>query len=327
MLYPRRVISVVDMHTGGEPVRIITSGYPPIAGDTILDKRRFVSEHLDHLRRLVILEPRGHYDMYGVLPVEADHPEVDMAVLFLHNEGYSTMCGHATIALGRYAVDADIVAATAPVTTFTLQVPSGTVSVSVDVADGQTGAARYVSMPSYLAVADAPVDVDGFGSITLDVAFGGAFYALVPAAALGLTMDAGVDVLRAAATRVTAAVTDQVEIRHQASDDLAFLYGTIITDGRQGNTHNVCVFADAQVDRSPTGSGVQARLAAAHARGEAEVGDQWTFRSIVGSVFTGRIVEEVDDGVVVEVGGRAFYTGRSEFVLEEGDELNGFVVS
>jgi len=143
-------IHTVEMHTGGEPVRIVTAGYPPIPGETLLAKRRYAREHLDHLRRTVIFEPRGHYDMYGVVPVDPDRPEADLAVLFMHNEGYSTMCGHATIALGRWAVDSGLVPAVEPLTTLTLQVPAGLVRVSVDVTRGRTGATRFESVPAFV---------------------------------------------------------------------------------------------------------------------------------------------------------------------------------
>ncbi|MGO4840526.1 proline racemase family protein, partial [Rhizobiaceae sp. 2RAB30] len=112
----KEVLTVIDMHTGGEPVRIVTGGYPPVPAGTILEKRAYVRDNLDHLRRMLMFEPRGHYDMYGVLPVEPDLPGADLAVLFMHNEGYSTMCGHAVIALGRYAVDQKLVEAVEPVT-------------------------------------------------------------------------------------------------------------------------------------------------------------------------------------------------------------------
>ncbi|MEE8331797.1 MAG: proline racemase family protein [Acidimicrobiia bacterium] len=170
--------STVEMHTAGEPVRIVVDGYPRVEGASLLEKRRYVTEHFDHLRRLLVLEPRGHFDMYGVIPVEPDDPEADLAVLFMHNEGYSTMCGHATIALGRFTVDRGIVEATEPETTVRLQVPSGLVTITVDVTEGITGAARYSSVPSFLAIRDLALDVAGLGTITVDVTYGGAFYAL-----------------------------------------------------------------------------------------------------------------------------------------------------
>jgi len=328
-------ITTTEMHTGGEPVRIVESGYPPLRGATILDKRRDARDHHDRLRRALMLEPRGHADMYGVIPVEPDHPEADIAVLFMHNEGYSTMCGHAVLALARWAVDHGHVAGTAPVTEVAIQVPSGLVRAAVDFDGHRTGAARFLSVPSFVAAADVTVEVPGHGAVTLDVAYGGAFYALVPAAALGLALgDAPIGDIVAAAWAVTRTVAEQVPLHHPDDPDLAFLYGTIVTDGRDASseqpTRNVCVFADRQVDRSPTGSGVQARIAAMRSRGQVELGQVRRFESLTGAVFTGRALSETFAGevpaVVVEVGGTAHYTGTATFTLEQDDGLEPFLV-
>ena len=324
------MIETVEMHTGGEPVRIITGGYPYLEGATLLDKRRYAKEHFDHLRRLLMLEPRGHYDMYGALLVEPDHPDAALAVLFMPNEGYSTMCGHAAIALGRYAADQGIVEPEGGAAVLKLQVPSGLVVVTVDAA---TGGASYRSVPSFLAAAGVAVSPAGLGTVTVDVAYGGAYYALATAADLDVVLEpAAIGVLRERAAAVTAAVAAVVELDHPDAADLGFLYGTIVTDGVEDGrpSTNVCVFADAQVDRSPTGSGVQARLAAAHAKGLVELGEQRTFRSIVGSEFTGSVAATTSVGdrpaVVTDVGGRAFYTGTSFFSWEEDDDLGAFAL-
>src|SRR5438093_13775431 len=152
-------IETTEMHTGGEPVRIVTAGYPPIPGRTILDKRRYAREQLDHLRRFLLFEPRGHADMYGVIPVEPDHPEADLAVLFMHNEGYSTMCGHAVIALARWAVDTGRVPPRRPDTAVAIQCPCGLVRARGDGRAGRAGAARFESVPAFAFALDAAVDV------------------------------------------------------------------------------------------------------------------------------------------------------------------------
>src|SRR5262245_6323058 len=175
-------ITTIEMHTGGEPVRIVTAGYPPIPGDTILAKRRYARENLDHLRRLLMFEPRGHFDMYGVLPVDPDLPGADLAVLFMHNEGYSTMCGHAVIALARWAVDEGIVVRQAGETAVAIQCPCGLVEAWV----AGDGGVRFRSVPAFAFALDAPVEVPGLGSLSLDIGYGGAFYAVLSAAAFGL---------------------------------------------------------------------------------------------------------------------------------------------
>ena len=275
------VIETIEMHTGGEPVRIVASGYPSIAGDTILAKRRYVRENLDHLRRMLMFEPRGHHDMYGVIPVEPDHPEADIAVLFMHNEGYSTMCGHATLALGRWAVDSGAVEADGknevPVN---IQCPCGMVRTRVAIENGKAGAVAFESVPAFAL--DKVVDTRTWGPVTRDIGYGGAFYAFLPALHIGLDVrESPVRELADAATEITRAAKDQVPLRHPDDDDLAFLYGTILTDGRDEFTEapsaNVCVFADAQVDRSATGSGVTARIALQLKRGFIEIGQTRRF--------------------------------------------------
>lgn len=328
-------ITVIDMHTGGEPLRIVTGGYPPIPAGTILEKRAYVRDNLDHLRKMLMFEPRGHYDMYGALLVEPNLPGADLAVLFMHNEGYSTMCGHAIIALGRYAVDQGLVPAREPVTTVNIECPCGLVVASVEVKDGKAGAVSFESVPAFLVTTDL-VKLPGYGGcVAFDLAYGGAFYAIADCRQFGLEFGKSrtrdfVD----AATALTGLVKD-FPLSHPDHDDLGFLYGSILTDGGDGSngvaTKNVCVFAEAEVDRSPTGSGVTARLAAMHAKGQLAIGETRHFESIVGSRFTGAVARTATAGsheaIVARVGGRAFYSGKAEFFREEGDELGrGFLV-
>ncbi|XP_036067227.1 trans-L-3-hydroxyproline dehydratase-like [Oryzias melastigma] len=330
--------SVVDMHTGGEPLRIIISGYPEVKGDTILSKRRYAQQHLDHLRRALMFEPRGHADMYGALIVDSETPEADLAVLFMHNEGYSTMCGHAVIALGRFAVDYKLVKEPqTPDTQVNILCPCGLVKAFVEYSDGRTGRVRFLSVPAFVFAEDVTVTVEGFGEVTVDISYGGAFYAFIDAQRFGLdvTKSRTRDLVDAA-TAVTKAVKSQVKLYHPCSEDLAFLYGTILTDGKDEfspePTANMCVFAEAQVDRSPTGSGVTARVALQHHKGLLQLNQTRTFQSgATGSQFTGKAVQEAEcgdfKGVVVEVSGRAFYTGVSRFVQETEDQLTtGFLL-
>ncbi len=327
-------ITTTEMHTGGEPVRIVESGYPPIPGATILDKRRYALAELDHLRTALMHEPRGHFDMYGVIPVEPDLPEADLAVLFMHNSGYSTMCGHAVIALGRYAVDKGLVPKVAPETRMVLQCPCGPVAVRIEVNGGGAGAVSFESVPAFAHSLDLNVEVEGYGSIACDIAYGGAFYAVADAGRFGLEVPGSpVADLVAAADALSRAVQRRVEFSHPDGGDLGFLYGSILTDGQQdGSTSaNICVFADSQVDRSPTGSGVTARMALGHARRQVQPGEVHTFESVTGSTMTGRVVAEriVGDlpAVTVEVSGRAYYTGSASFVIEPDDPFrHGFLV-
>ncbi|MGH6930256.1 MAG: proline racemase family protein, partial [Dongiaceae bacterium] len=293
-------------------------------------------DHLDHLRRLLMFGPRGHFDMYGVIPVEPDLPEADLAVLFMHNEGYSTMCGHAVIALGRWAVDSGRVARREPETPVANQCPCGLVRARVAIEDGKAGAVRFESVPAFAFAFDVPVEVPGAGAVSVDIGYGGAFYAFLPAARFGLDVRRSPtrDLVDASAS-VTEAVKRQVRLDHPDDPDLAFLYGTILTDGAdawsEAPTANICVFAAREVDRSPTGSGVTARIALQHARGLIGIGQERRFESVTGTLFTGKALRAVTAGrfpaVTVEVGGRAHYTGTSRFTLEENDAIGrGFLL-
>jgi trans-L-3-hydroxyproline dehydratase len=332
------VVTTIDAHAAGEPLRIITGGLPDIPGQSILQRRRWMRDHLDHLRRALMWEPRGHRDMYGCVVLPPATPGADLGVLFLHNEGYSTMCGHGVIALVTALFETGALAAAGAQTSLAIDTPAGLVRATAD--HGTNGKVEKVSfrnVPGFVYRRDLTLDVPELGTVVLDVAFGGAFYAVLPAERVGLRVEpAGKQPLLAAAAAVKEAVRRQVPIEHPLEPDLGFLYGVIVTDRPEDAAHhsrNLCVFADAEVDRSPTGTGVSARLALLHARGEIEAGQTIAVESILGreSVFEGRVVEEVRVGpypaVVPEVCGRAFLTGRHEFVLDPEDPLaHGFTL-
>jgi proline racemase len=329
-------LRTVEMHTGGEPTRIVVAGWPAFASATLLGKRREARERHDHLRRALMHEPRGHADMYGALLVEPDHPEADLAVLFLHGEGYSTMCGHATIALARWAVDTGRVKLQQPATTVRLQCPCGLVVATVDTASGKAGRVTFESVPAFAWRLDAIVPTATWGPLTVDIGYGGAFYAFLAADAIGLDLhrsplrqlvDAGEQIAKAAAAAIP--------IEHPEEPDLAYVYGTILTDGGDGSggraSRNVCIFAGRQVDRSPTGSGVTARMALLAARRQVAADEERLFESLTDAQFSGRILREVRAGRhrawTVEVGGEAHYTGEAVFRFEDSDPLRwGFAL-
>ena len=209
-------------------------------------------DNLDHLRKLLIFEPRGHYDMYGALLVEPNLPGADLAVLFMHNEGYSTMCGHAVIALGRYAVDQGMVAAKEPVTTVNIECPCGMVVASVEVNDGKAGAVSFESVPAFLFARDREIELPDGRTIRFDIAYGGAFYAMADCRQWGLAF--GVSPVRDfvdAATALSEAVKRDFNIEHPDADDLGFLYGSILTDGGDGNsTPDAAISASSPMPRS-----------------------------------------------------------------------------
>jgi proline racemase len=319
------ILSTVEMHTGGEPTRIIVDGWPRFEGRTLLDKRREAKERFDHLRRGLMLEPRGHDGMYGALLVEPDHPEADLAVLFMHNEGLSTMCGHATIALARWAVESGRVPRCKPPaeTIIRLQCPCGLVTARVS-ADGMV---RFESVPAFVYALDRIALTPTWGPVAVDIAYGGAFYAFLPADSIGLDLRTSpMRVIADAGEEITRATAKAIPIAHPDEPDLAFLYGTILTDGSDGAagkpSRNVCIFAGRQIDRSPTGSGVTARMALQLARHQSRMGDERQFESCTGAIFSGRLLREAPPvgmrkASVVEVGGRAQRVGEARFFFDD----------
>jgi len=329
-----RRITTLESHAAGEPLRIVTGGIDPIPGATILEKRRYAREHLDGHRRAIVFEPRGHADMYGAIPTDPVTPDGDLGVLFMHNEGWSTMCGHGIIALTTALLETgerggDVVRYDAP---------PGRVTARATRDGGRVREVAFENVPSFAAALDQTIRVDGLGEIRYDLAFGGAFYAFVDADALGVPLDASgfrqcIDV----GMRIKRAVMAAREVRHPESPDsadLSFLYGTILTGKAHGpgaDSRNVCVFAEGEVDRSPTGTGVSARVAIERARGHLADGASFTVESIIGTRFRGRAVRTAMvgpyDAVIPEVAGSAWLVGRSELWIAPEDPLgDGFVL-
>ncbi len=330
---------VIDAHTAGEPLRIILDGWPDLGTGPILERRRLARDRYDQLRTSLMFEPRGHADMYGCLVMPPATADAHFGVLFLHNEGFSTMCGHGIIAVAKVAVETGLVPATGAVTEVRIDTPAGRVTAFAhgdgDGAGAGIGEVRFRNVPSFVLDLDQRVDVPGLGAVTYDLAFGGAFYAYVDAASVDVGLDAAANrELIEKGSAIKQAVMAQREIPHPEDPDLGFLYGTIFTGPAHDPAHhsrNVCVFAEGEVDRSPTGTGVSARLALHHARGELKVGEEIVIESILGTCFTGKVLEETSFGghtaVIPEVGGRAHVTGLNTWVVDPDDPLrDGFVL-
>ena len=335
-----RRITTLDAHAGGEPLRIVTGGLPPLAGATMLERRREMHARHDWVRRALMWEPRGHADMYGCVLTPPISPGADYGVLFMHNAGYSTMCGHGVIALVTALVETGTHPAPGPETHVTLDTPAGLVRATAhrDRA-GRVERVTFLNVPSFLYARDVSVSVPGAGTVAVDVVFGGAFYAVLPAERFGLSVEPEQRAaLVAAGEAVKRAVIAALPIEHPDAPELGFLYGTILTGPPEDAAHhsrNICVFANAEVDRSPTGTGVSGRVAqlAERAGGALAHGRAIEIESILGrrSVFSARVAQPAQVGkfpaVVPEVGGTAFLTGRSEFLLDPRDPLReGFLI-
>jgi proline racemase len=334
-----RAVATTDYHTAGEPFRIVVEGAPAIPGATVRERREFAraSDEVDVVRRLLCNEPRGHADMYGCFIVPPDDDGADLGVLFWHKDGFSTACGHGTIALGAWAVESGRVQADPDgVTEVTVDVPSGRVVAAVRCSGGAVESVAFRNVPAYVIARSLRVETYR-GAVDADVSYGGAIYASVAAGDLGLSVTADdYSELIAAGRAVKRALEGSDVARHPSDDRLSGVYGTVLYDDLgdgAGGPHqrNVTVFADGEVDRSPCGSGTSARAALLAASGRMDGDRVFTHDSIVGTTFHTRITEhvrsEARDAVVTEVVGQAFKTGDHRFVLDPRDPVGtGFVL-
>jgi proline racemase len=318
-------IETVDYHTGGEPFRIVTGGVEPPQGTTVLERRSDARARLDDVRRLLVHEPRGHADMYGCFVVPPEDDGADLGVVFFHNDGFSTACGHGTIALVTWALDEGVVERREGDNRVVVDVPSGRVATTARVESGRVRSVRFRNVPSFvwarsLAVAGRDVDV----------AFGGAFYATLPERVVPAELPRLIALGREIKERLNAGDP----IVHPLEPELRDVYGVIFWQQEAASPltqRNVTVFADGEVDRSPCGSGTSARLALLDEDGALRRGDVLRHLSIVGSEFRGHVVGFTHvagrPAVITEVAGSAFRTGSAAFTLDPDDPLGeGFLL-
>jgi proline racemase len=331
-------IKTIDMHTGGEPLRVIVSGFPELKGHNILEYRRDIKDNYDHLRTALMFEPRGHADMYGCILLPPNDDDADFGILFMHNEGYSSMCGHAIIAISTLAAKMNWITIKEGENELKIDAPCGRILSYVNIKNGEVTGVRFHCVPSFVVGLDRVVNVAGIGNIVYDLAYGGAFYAYVDLRKntnlnFGLTEDDYRTIIQKGIDIKHAVMNQDKEILHPFEEDLSFLYGTIFIDEPQeisNHSRNVCVFADGEVDRSPTGSGVSGRIAIENARNAINLNESITIESITGSTFNGSLVEEKDFGpfnaVIPQVEGTAFVTGINTFIIDPKDPMkNGFI--
>ena len=344
----KHYITCIDAHTGGEPLRIITSGFPPIPGKTILEKRQYVNEHYDGLRKMLMLEPRGHSGMYGCIMTPPVTPDGDFGVLFTHNEGLSSMCGHGIIGVSKVALETGIIIAKEGVNTLKIDSPAGRITSYVDVENGRVKRVRFRNVPCFVYKENISVKVDGIGDVIADIVYCGAFYVYVDAEKLGLKAkvdlsaanlgEAGLDAANAGAELVRRGMeikrkvwAAEGEFRHPTEKGITWLYGTIICDPvrREGKTlisNNVCIFAEGQIDRCPTGTGTGGRTALLVHKGIMQDDDLLINKSIIDTPFESRVLEHVREGeypaVLTEVSGTAYITGFNNLVLDPDDPLS-----
>ncbi|MCL1874167.1 MAG: proline racemase family protein [Clostridiales bacterium] len=332
MINFKHYITCIDAHTGGEPLRIITSGFPPIPGNTILEKREYVNEHYDGLRKMLMLEPRGHSGMYGCILTPPVTPDGDFGVLFTHNEGLSSMCGHGIIAVTKVVLETGIIIAKEGVNILKIDSPAGRITAFADVENERVLRVRFHNVPCFVYKENIRVELDGIGAINADIVYCGAFYVFADAEKMGLKVgpDHADDLVsrgREIKSKVWAA---EGSFCHPREKGITWLYGTIICDPvrREGKTllsNNVCIFAEGQIDRSPTGTGTGGRTALLVHKGIMQDDDLLINKSIINTPFESRVLGHIREGdypaVLTEVSGTAFITGFNNLVLDPNDPL------
>jgi len=326
-------ITTIDLHTAGEPLRIILTGFPDLPGKTMLNRRKYMKEHFDYIRSSLMGEPRGHSNMYGCILTPPVSKEADIGVLFLHNAGYSTMCGHGIIAVSTMLLETGVFIKKEPETIIKIDTPAGLVTSFCRVSDGQVTGVYFRNVPSFITAMDQKIKIPKIGEVQYDIAFGGAFYVFVQAEELGLNcVLEEYSLLLKKGLAVKRSIASHHSIHHPLEKDLDFLYGTIfVSPSRTVGVHsrNACIFANGQIDRSPTGTGVSGRLALLFSRGEIEKKQPVIFESIIGTRFTGQVIDTTRCGsvqaVITEIEGAAHITGCHEFLINPEDPLkSGF---
>lgn len=324
----QRSIFTVESHTMGEPLRLVVGGIPNLKGNTIPEKRDYFIKHYDYLRTALMLEPRGHKDMFGAILTQPTMPEADVGVIFMHGKGFHNMCGHGTIATNTILVETGLVDVTEPVTTIQMEAPAGLVTVHVKVEDGRAKEVSFENVPAFLYQEHVPVEVPGRGTVTVDIAFGGSFFAMLDAEQLGIDIcPENTDALIKAGMEIIEAANRQIpvihpELPHIKTIDLCEIYGT--AKSPDADLQNITIF-DGQIDRSPCGTGTSAKVAALWARGKLKLGEPFVYESVIGTKFTGRALRETMVGpyraVVPEITGSAYITGHSQFLIDDEDPV------
>lgn len=325
----------MDAHTEGQPFRIVTSGFPTIRGKTMREKCKYTKNNLEELRRLILYEPRGNNTMCGAFLVEPTIPAAHTGVIFIEPIGIVPMCGHGSLAIAKFLVETREVEITEPTTHVKLDTLAGLVDLEVSVSDGNVEEITLRNVDSFSYLRDAKIQTEKFGSIRVDIAYGGTFYAIVPAKDLGLEITPKqASKLIEYGEIIRKAILEQMEIKHPSESELEkvlYVQFTGPPTHRKASMKNTVVVAPSGLDRSPCGTGTSARMADLAAKGKLHVGDEFVHESIIGSLFRGKITGESHVGkystVSTEITGRAYITGFQHLVSEEDDPFKrGFLL-
>lgn len=330
----QKTFFAVDSHTMGEPTRIILHGFPELEGKTIMEKKRFLESNYDDYRKALMLEPRGHKDMFGAIVVEPISEEADLGVIFMDSGGYLNMCGHGSIGTATVAVETGLVKVQDPYTEVVLDTPAGIIKTKVKVEGGRAVEVSILNVPAFLYKKDLRVEINEYGIIPVDISFGGSFFALVDTEKIGIPIEQrNLNALTDLAMKLIRKINETVEITHPYLDitkvDLVEFYGKPANP--KANLKNVVIFGEAQVDRSPCGTGTSAKLAYLYETGKIGLGQKFVYESITGSMFSGKVTKEVNlDGriaIIPEITGSAYITGINQLILNDYDPHQyGFLI-
>ncbi|MCH3965758.1 MAG: proline racemase family protein [Clostridium sp.] len=329
-----KVFLAVDSHTMGEPTRIVLQGFPELQGKTMMERKNFLKKNYDHYRTALMLEPRGHRDMFGAVVTEPISEEADLGVIFMDSGGYLNMCGHGSIGTATVAVETSLVEVKEPYTDVVLEAPAGIIRTKVKVENGRAVEVSILNVPAFLYKEDVEVEIDGYGRIQFDISFGGSFFALVDTEKIGIAIKQdNLPLLKDMAMKLIRKINESMRIVHPYLDitsvDLVEFYGK--SDNPRADLKNVVIFGESQVDRSPCGTGTSAKLAYLYSKGKISLGEEFCYESITGSIFRGSAVKEVKIGgrkaIIPRITGSAYITGLNKLILNDYDPHEyGFII-
>lgn len=335
MLRFERIITAIDTHTGGEPTRTIIGGLPRIQGKTVSEKMVYMRDHMDWIRTMLMYEPRGHSVMSGAIITEPSDPRADIGVIYIETGGYLPMCGHDTIGCCTALIEMGVISASEPITKITLETPAGLVTAKATVENGIVRSVTFRNIPSFLYMADVEVKVPELGNVTLDIAYGGNFYAIVDAEKIGvnITPENAREIIGLGRS-IKDAVNNKYTIQHP---ERPYIQGLTHVEFSGSPTHkeahakNTVLITHDALDRSPCGTGTSAKLAVLYAKGQISINQEFVHESIIGSLFRAKVVEECQiagcKAIVPEITGSAYITGIHQFVVDPDDPLKmGFLI-
>lgn len=324
-----KTIFAIDSHTMGEPTRIVVGGVPNIPGKTMPEKKAYLEKNLDYVRTAIMLEPRGHNDMFGSIITQPTKGDADLGIIFMDGGGYLNMCGHGSIGAATVAVETGMVPVVEPVTDITLEAPAGLVKAKVKVENGKAKEVSIINVPAFLYKRDIEVDVPGIGKVIMDISFGGSFFAIVKAEKLGVEISpSNAQKLIKIGMKVLKAVNKQIKVQHPIlthikTVDLCEIYGP--AKSKDAAMQNAVVFGKGQLDRSPCGTGTSAKIATLYAKGELRMNEDFIYESILQTKFKGKVIGETKvgefDAVIPQITGASYITGHNQFFIDPEDPV------